>query len=286
MSLIELMVGVAISSFVIVGAGALLTFAMGSFVRIIDQNAAEESLLTAAYALRTVATQAVDLYGVNAITMGAQGGQILNPQADPTSSASDFNSVGLAADDTFNIAAFKRQAVAQGIPPYEIGGAAFTIANNFRETGIFFKTPRANCIGQADDFRACSGNLIITLGTEAGNANATIPATVDDGPTLRYENFVSLLVRTTSVANGNPSYAREATFTLTVRYFLSGNRSQYIFLPNPPAGTQNYKDKSMEVFIGFRNNYLGPSQLATGDPERLHGSLYYFPFQIPRLHRM
>jgi hypothetical protein len=275
-SLTELMIGISISTIVILGAGSLLSFAMTNFVRIVDQNSAEEELLTASYILRTVATQAVDLYGVAAITAANQGGQIINVNTDPASIVNDFTSVGAAADEVFNIAAFKRQispTVANTIP----------LNDSFRETGIFFKAPAADCVGSTDNHIACSGNLVITMGDEPGGPAATVLDAMTDGFVQRFHYLVSMQVRTTTVLNASPSYAKEAVFFLTVRYFISGNRTQYNYLPVPPANGPSFRDKSMEVFVGFRNNYLGPSQLVAGDPERLHGSLYYFPFKAPSL---
>ncbi len=290
MSLIELMIGVLISSVVIAGAGAIFVYSMSSFVRIVDQNDAEEQLLSAAYVLRLVATQAVDLQGVAAIGAGGGAGQIVNTTIDPVTPTWDFDSEIAPwnnANEAYAVAIFKRQ-----VSPDD-AALPFTLANSFQATGIYFRNPPASAGGaldvpclSSDDLIRCSGQLILNLGARgAGGVPSVLPAAaVAIGAPVSFSHFVSLKVQTTTVANASPSYAKEATFRLTVRYFLGGSRTDYDFRFAPNLNrVRGYRDKSLDVIVGFRNNYLGPSQLVASDAERLHSSLYYFPFRGPNV---
>jgi len=287
LTLIELMVGVGLGLLVMTGAGFIFTFAMDSFNRLVDQNEAEESLLTAAYALRTVATQGVEVFGVSSIVSGfASGGQILNTVLDPQDSNTDYNSVTSAAiaGTVEDLAAFYREAGQVGVPLANANGAS-----DFRPTGIFFRKPAATCVGTSlNVLESCSGALIIDIGAISGNSVDGTTTTTK----LIYNRFVAAKLVTNNISSTDGDRAKEARFSLTVRYFLQGKSSAYNYLPftaefaesaNVAPADLRYRDRTMEVFIGFRNNYLGPSQLQPGQPERLHGSLYYFPFNAPKI---
>lgn len=309
MSLVELMIVVGISSIVVLGAGSVMVFVADSFSKIIDKDEAEGNLTRAAYALRTIATQAVGLYMVGASAAGEGIG--VTGEAGGAASTDVYQGQIVATVTTERLTT---PIVGGGFDPgvqanrgriIEI--AQFhreTAANNvtqnsfFQPTAIYFKTPWHRCapnIQDADDaaFAStrddCSGQLIIVwnsagvgsnlngvLTAPAGGANHQLAANPGGNiQTQIFERFISIRVDTTAV-NGVGSYARDARFRLTSRYFLGLQARTWNYNPNDIGHMA--KELSMEVYVGFRNNYQGRSQLTTNEPERLHGSVYYFPF--------
>jgi hypothetical protein len=310
MSLAELMVVVGISSTIMLGAGSVMVFVADSFVKIIDKDEAEGNLTRAAYALRTIATQAVGLYVVNVNVATGEGigntgeagalestnlyqGQIVhtvNTQANfPVGTGVDAN-----RGRVVEIAQFHRES-----SKTTAAGDSF-----FLPTAIYFKTPWDTCPPHGNNSVApgsiqagtrdlCSGQLIIVWNTEGLNNDLAGAITVPDAAghqraafpvgniqTQVFDRFTRLTVDTSGVngvgAAGVNSYARDARFRLTARYFLG--RAQETWNYDPDDNSHMAKEISMEVYVGFRNNYQGRSQLTNNEPERLHGSPYYFPF--------
>ncbi len=299
MSLLELLIAAAISTIIVLGAGSILVFVADAFGKIVDKDEAETSMTRAGYYLRTIATQALNLNVVavdgniegigdagSAATASLTSGQILNAAdsriLDPSGTAADRGRL-------IELAVFHREG-------------SITGNSRFWPTGIFFKTPWNTCppnaaalaVANSNTREKCSGQLIIITNNFATDAQQRISGVFDAAANQLYQypttynaevfdRFTSLVLTTTSVGGG-ANYARDARFRLTVRYFLTGSPLNYNYIPsdgvNPPT-TFGFKDLSMEVYVGFRNNFLGRSQLVIDEAERLHGSLYYFPFISP-----
>ncbi len=286
-SLVELMISVGVSAIVILGAGTVMAFVTDAFTKIVDKDEAEVSITKAAYALRTIAVQAVDLRvvttpgaGADEIPAALTTGEIL----DSVDSVAQFPSITGTPTDRgrmLELAMFQREASQNG-------------NSNFQTTGIFFKTPWAVCppnttVANTNLYGStredCSGQLILAW----NNAAQTGPLTNVFAATPNqlflpnanvhldiYDRMTAVVLTTTGVAAA-PSYARDARFRLTARFFLGWSSLNYNYDPANTVNSQT-KEVTMEVYVGFRNNFLGRSQLVIDEPERLHGSLYYFPF--------
>lgn len=306
MTMVELMVVVGISSIVMLGAGSIMVFVADTFTKIIDKDEAESSLTRAAYALRLVATQAVNTIVIDAAPIGG-GPPVAGSPADEIGGAGSAVAAGLTQGmildnvntaisfpDIATDATHRGRMVELAVFRRETSLTA-TGDSDFRPTGIFFKTPWHACPPNAnanvdmdgdgqDDFTRdkCSGQIIITT-SDNDNLDGLFAAANNQlflSPTGYnseiYSRFSAVSMTATGVA-GAGSYARDARIRLTVRYFLSGDPENFTYNPATINGV-NIKESSMEVYIGFRNNFLGRSLLVANEAERLHGSLYYFPF--------
>ncbi len=302
MSLAELVVVLGVSSIVIVGAGSVMVFVADSFSKIIDKDEAESNLTRAAYALRTIAVQAVGLYvvapsatgeGIGAAGAGASGAHYAGQIVQTLDTAASFNNyAGVPANKgrIVEVAQFHRET-----------SSANAAANSiFQPTAIFFKTPWDTCppngnniagdgLTYAGERDTCSGQLAIAwnqagvgqpitgvIGAAGVDNHQRFLSPGGDMQMQIYDRFISLVVTTTSVDGAVGSYARDSRFRLTVRYFMGLSPITWNYDPNDNGHMA--KELSMEVYIGFRNNYQGRSQLTADEPERLHGSPYYFPF--------
>ncbi len=299
MTLVELMVAVGMSSIILLAAGSVMVFVADSFSKIVDKDEAETSIATAAYHLRTIATQAVNLYGIDAdaelegidaaadaaSTGNMTRGQILRS----ANTATTFNNIMGNANHRsrmVELAVFYREA-------------ALTGNSQYRPTGIFFKTPWHRCPPDIQDANdqiyggtrdQCSGQLIIISGTadtyDLGTAGNPLFSAVAVGQSQRLvatNALVDVFPRLTTISlatdtqAGADTYAWQAKFTLTARYFLSGDPRKFNYVSN--AGEGQFKEVSMIVDLGFRNNFIGPNPTANyTEPVRPHGGAYYFPF--------
>jgi len=272
----------------LLGAGSILVFVADSFRKLVDKDEAETSIIRAAYSLRVIATQAVNLFtvapgaGFDSIGPAGSGAAALATQGLIVDSVNtEAGALATAESRVVEIAVFYREGSKSG-------------NSVFLPTGIFFKTPYPRCapnITNATDAtyggtrENCSGQLIIVTNNSGGANVGTFTAADGGGRQLYspsgflhdvFDRLVSISVTTTSVTGAAGGPARDTTFNLKARYFLAGNPANYNYLPAVPNVSS--KEITMEVHVGFRNNYLGNSQLVSNEAERLHQSLYYFPF--------
>ena len=253
-TLIQMMIGVAIGAIVALGGASVLVFAIDQFQILVRKNQVEEDILWASYHSRTIMQQAVDLLtirGTSVIPANPGNGMIRGEDR-----IGIYDSGTYASDGTWDtLAIFFRE-----------GGDEINGSRLF-PTGVFFRRPNGRQ----------SGRLAIDLGTAPG------PLT-GGGASLTFDGLTQVRLRVNSVAGEN-SPAREAVMTLSFRYWSSNRINDYNFCPAGPGCTPNLTgrtDRNFDVRIGFRNNELmATSLLGTGEKERLHGTMYYFPFRRP-----
>jgi hypothetical protein len=247
----------------------VFVFAIEQFTVLVEQNAAEESLLWAAYNTRSFMSQAVDLE-VHAspvstsITFPAKG-QIL----DSFTSASD------GAIQT--VAAFGR----------EMSSAAGASSSTIFSTGIFFVNPSSTPVGS--NAQPWGGVLIFDMGSAGGAGGAMWP-TLGDLWFDRISEFkiqdVECAIPGATGAGCIGSNAKSATVIIKARYFKNAKRDQWIYGTAGAATVAPYRDIEMTIKVGFRDNVLlnsAGSRVGSTTDERLHGGLYFFRMMLPPL---
>ncbi len=268
-SLVEVMVATGIGTIVSAGIAAVFIFAIEQFTVLVEQNAAEESLLWAAYNTRSFLSQAIDLE-VHAADLtssipAGQKGQVL----------SSYTS---ASDGTIKtLAIFNR----------EMSTAAGATGSNLFSTGVFFINPTTTPV--AGNQQPWGGVLIFDMGSNTDNP---MWPSLSDLWFDRISEFriqdVECALPGQSGAGCEGSNAKSATVVIKARYFKNAKREQWIYAPTIPAGTviAPYRDIEMTVKVGFRDNVLlnsAGSRVGSTTDERLHGGLYFFRMILPPL---
>lgn len=266
------MVAAGIGTIVTAGVAAVFIFAIEQFTVLVEQNAAEESLLWASYNTRSFFSQAIDLEVAttvdNSIPAGSKG-QI----------RSSFTSGSNGVITT--IAAFAREMSTGGTVAPTSGAGS-----NLVSTGVFLINPSSTAIG--NNGQPWGGILIFT----------TAPTGTAMWPTLnglwfdRISEFKLQDVECSDPGSSGASCvgksAKSATFIIKARYFKNAKRNQWFYQPTPvAANTSPYRDIEMTIKVGFRDNVLlkggAESRVGSSADERLHGGLYFFRMVLPPL---
>jgi len=287
-TLVELMVSVAIGALVTLGIAMVFVYAVNQFNLLVDENDAEEQLLSASYFSRLYFSQAVTTQ-VGTVTdpiFTDTSGNAVSTYADPLKGTiacgmafdanTDFNgtiatAAGAKPEDANQalVAVFRRE---NGDFSSGVGKSYFVV------TAVYFRPPQ----GYPGNPGNQSGALTFVSGLTAANLN--LANSTAGG--VRLDHISSF--RIDCSAAPETSNAQVVTINIGTRYFKDIDRSRWNYLPRsggqagPPAGIPSYRDVTFSTSIGLRDNNLGQSLTGlTGQAELLHGGVYYLKFSAP-----
>ena len=306
-SLIEIIVALAIGGIVSLGVATVFTFAIQQFTLMIDQNEAEGNLLQAAYYFRSFVGQAVKTNccrGANCVGGGAMS-TIPNAPApapilglDPAyqSSVGEVPPVGVprgfldCRTGTYgnpNVTMLGSPAAGLHTLGLFIRESGINATTSYMATGIYFDTNNpARWNGDAGAPGSLKGNVLHFSSSPIGGVVSST------NNSIKFDHIVDVSVVNvqtsafTTAGGVNEQIVQSITYRIRARYHKSvtGTRDWGNYdNSNPPAGSAIFRDISMDVTVGLRDNWLGISLAGTGLPERLNGSLYYFKLVAPPL---
>lgn len=309
------MTTVAISSIIALGLASIFNFGITQMQLLMEQNAAEENLLMTSFYLRKYLTQAVkieckrrggyapgndinDFEPIFLTQANAFTADLLTdtapPVAVPRGSMNCMQARGepdavwdhFPAGTVNLFAAFFRETAG-------MAAAATAAVSVYRDMAIYFLTPGPDNTAECPTCAPGSGAIYFVLGDGTGanlvyNQNSvsfdrlvgiTVTRKLDDNNNI-VPNVMDEPLNTTS---GIIKPLRMAEVRVTARYFksLNGNRSYARGADNGINGNAPYRDISLVVGIGFRNNWLGTG--GTNISQRLYGGLYFYDYKTPNL---
>lgn len=281
-SLIEVVVAVGIGGIISSVVATIFVFAVEQFTVLVEQNAAEESLLWASYTTRAFLGQAVDLK--------VTSGSAIDPDITPTESGrilSQYSSTdAFRIGNTAAVAVFGRENMT--------GVSTNAMTSDIYASAVFVFSPPITPTGSSA--APVGGAIYFDPGAPV---SATMSATQNDVWFDRISEFrIEDVECVTDVGTAQGSAcngwtAKSATIVIKARYFKTARRNRWIWqqMSVIPAGTDvgPFRDVEMSIKVGFRNNLLlggtsGPqSRVGMEGQERLHGGLYFFRMTLPPL---
>jgi len=275
-TLTELVFGVAILSVTMLGAGSLFVFFVDQMTVATERNAAEESLLFGSYYLKTLFSNAVGVSVFDTSTL-VPGTPVVTPA---TQIASNYvaSTDTVASVNTVDILSLYLRENGDNV-------------SQFQSAGVFFQRPMDDSANKI----FYPGRLFISLGPQGTPGTPIAAATL--APSLGdYISGHLVDISWQIFSNNSPPKtndpAKAATITLTARYFLLGDNSQWRWCKSAAPGCTiipPYKDLTATVEIGFRDNVLNISSISGAVnsanvplPDRLFGTLYFFNYHLPR----
>ncbi len=310
-TLIETMVAIPVALVVLFGVGATFFYSIGQFSNLLEQDAAQTSVLWAGYHTQVYFSQAVDVrFIANQERMDAwiadlKTGSGFEPRAEtPTTPGihgridKSFNSSLIPEDNKLStIGIFYRED-----GTFEGGYGSSRLVG----TAIWFKNPSFEGVRVN---RPPYGGVLY-FGSGLGSGTSTLGPRMDTIWYDRLSLFEIMAVEcfkepaddadADECDGGDPDDTRDyitgpdriktITFRIRARYFKTSDKSKWIWCSNTsvPSCTPevSFKDIERIVKVGFRNNILvkeDDSFVGSGYDERLHGGLYFFKFSLPKL---
>ncbi len=287
----ETAVSLGIVSVTVLVAISVLTLIVQHFQVMVAQNEAEQNLMQAAYYLRAFGAQAVKTR-CSQVNSAANVPSAISNSSWPRPLAIYPNVAGVpddlryapevpagVMDCRFNSA--DPAIMASVMSPLALfvreggGGGLAAPASNYLATGFFFEPPKV--VGN----KATSGVLYLAQNFLGPGNNLVV-----DRSSLFFDKLVEV-----RVSNVHPQMSpvfpstplQSLTITLTARYFKSNNGIH----DYRPVGQLNaalvapFRDITMSVNVGLRDNWLGMSQTGTATSERQNGGVYYYGFWTP-----
>lgn len=298
-TLIETVVTIPIALIIILGVGSTFSYTVGQFYNLLQQNAAQTSLLWASYHTQAYFSQAVRVQFVEESDMDIwiedrMSGGGLNLATDGRI-VKDFNSSNINVGNKLStIAVFYRE---------DDGDITSYRSNDLVGTAVFFKNPSTVVGGSVDPPHG--GVLYFSSNTLALTGNSTLRPRLED--TIWYDHLslfeimaVECVENPITETNGcdggtarpwlSADRVKTITFRIRARYFKSTDKSKWIWCTNSGL-TQctpqvSFRDVERIVKVGFRNNILveaSSSFVGSNYDERLHGGLYFFKMSLPKL---
>jgi len=260
MSLVEVLIALGIGGFVILGISSANTYVSNWYYQSVEENTAEENLLLAAFHLKQFLGQAVEVI--------CSGGPLPSPVVLGINNAIPPYIGEGKVDCTYTVAAAVGNPSALAIFNRETGGVTSLVAGNFPSSqfvgsGIYFQPPAGKQSGVLSFAQAPPGSSTISLASA-----------------LSLDHIVD--IQALQFAISTSGRLETITYRLTARYMLQeGGTTSVSYLVIPPVGSTPYKNVTLDVDIGLRDNWLAPSVSGSGTSERLHGGLYYFRTIVP-----
>jgi len=282
------MVAVGASLIVLLGVAVVMNMGMSEFMVIFDHNKTMDSVDRAAFALKSIVQNGVNVRGSTDAAWGdpdpTQGyaGVALLPSGNP-----GFDSALTTAAPPGNVAANNGKAYKIVVFLVENGSYSNTDAtagihafnpaldgSSMRAVAIWYQVPDSTKAGPNS-----SGALWIKT-----NANGAFTPQSSDLVFNRLSAFKMEVIPTPATPPNPTGPVYKIVFTLTGRYFKGSDKSLWTY-DNPASacltGCRDMEPRAIEVTL--RDNALATSQIAAdGVIERSQGPLYYFQLHTPR----
>lgn len=251
-SLIEVLLALGISAFMVIMTATVITHMMYRKNQVEDRMKSESGVLRAEWLIRSYLGQAVNIHG--------QGNSSLDTYSGPTGMIRLFNGNSSTMTPSITtVAVFIRES-----------GSRAAGGSDLRPTGIFFHRPTATK----------SGVVFI----DPGNTPSNIKPDYGD---FFFDNVVEFQTRDFTYHNGDPTRPLlSAEVRVVIRYFTgadNGNGNGKSWCPRaditaglcPQPGVP-YRDDERTFRVYFRNNDLNVAARGGALREFVHGFLYFF----------